>query len=520
MSSRRWVNIALTTAAVAGTGYLGYSYLYPSKSADASGEMFRAWVRLDRNTKELRSFPLLSHQSVQSLLTSHVKSSSRVLPSGKKWSWNIAQVSSNDPCEDTHNEMVIARDEEASKGGKNKGELLFFAVMDGHAGPWTSQLLRNTLLPTAALELNALIQGLPSPLAPAKSNFLDISPLLPAAFRSDGSAQPRLVEQALKRTYITLDGSITAAALRLLEVPREQRPDIIAPFLRPALSGSCALLTVLDTQHEQVHVALVGDCRAVAGYWNDGEKRWICEVLTEDQTAKATKEIERLKKEHPGEEDNVARNGRVLGGLEPSRAFGDARYKWTKEQQERINRELIQPPDVLVTPPAFQTPPYVTADPVVTHRPFHIPLPSKSANPVAKGKGPTAQLRFLILATDGLWDELTPMEAVTIASTHLAHTHADTFPLSNDPPVLGNAGVDGKGPGAHQEDKPAKAWVYDERDTPAVCLIRNALGGTPDKVRRMLSMRPPHSRRERDDMTVSVVWWEEPKAEELAKAKL
>ncbi|KZT62825.1 protein serine/threonine phosphatase 2C, partial [Calocera cornea HHB12733] len=461
-----------------------------------------------------RSFPLLSHQAVQNLLNSHVRSSSLVLPSGKKWSWNVAQVASNDPCEDTHAEMVITRDEAATKGGKHKGELLFFAVMDGHAGPWTSELLSKALIPTAAAEMNALIQGLPSPFVKSKSDFLSISPLLPAAFRSDWSAQSSMVEKALRRTYTALDSSITTGVLRLLELPADKRPDIVGPLIRPALSGSCALLSVIDTQHEQVHLALVGDCRAVAGYWNDGEKKWICEVLTEDQTAKAVKEIERLKKAHPGEEENVARNGRVLGGLEPSRAFGDARYKWTREQQERINRELIQPPDVLNTPPNFQTPPYVTADPVVTSRPFRLPVPSKSANPIAKGKSPTAQLRFLILATDGLWDVLSPMDAVTIASTHLSHTHSETFPVSNDPPVLGNAGVDGK-PNVHANDdgKPGKAWVYDERDTPAVCLIRNALGGTPDKVRRMLSMRAPHSRRERDDMTVSVVWWEEPTPE-------
>jgi pyruvate dehydrogenase phosphatase len=38
--------------------------------------------------------------------------------------------------------------------------------------------------------------------------------------------------------------------------------------------------------------------------------------------------------EHPKEEEgDVIRVGRVLGGLEPSRAFGDARYKWPREMQ-------------------------------------------------------------------------------------------------------------------------------------------------------------------------------------------
>lgn len=39
--------------------------------------------------------------------------------------------------------------------------------------------------------------------------------------------------------------------------------------------------------------------------------------------------------EHPPEEENdIITEGRVLGGLEPSRAFGDARYKWPREMQE------------------------------------------------------------------------------------------------------------------------------------------------------------------------------------------
>lgn len=42
---------------------------------------------------------------------------------------------------------------------------------------------------------------------------------------------------------------------------------------------------------------------------------------------------ERMRKEHPmSERDTVIRNGRVQGGLQPTRAFGDAVYKWTNAQ--------------------------------------------------------------------------------------------------------------------------------------------------------------------------------------------
>lgn len=63
------------------------------------------------------------------------------------------------------------------------------------------------------------------------------------------------------------------------------------------------------------------------------EGKWKVRVLSEDQTGRSEKEAKRLQGEHPGEE--VVRRGRVLGGLEPSRAFGDARYKWTREVQEQ-----------------------------------------------------------------------------------------------------------------------------------------------------------------------------------------
>lgn len=47
-------------------------------------------------------------------------------------------------------------------------------------------------------------------------------------------------------------------------------------------------------------------------------------------------------------------------------------------------------------PALFKTPPYVIARPVVTHRKLSFPTDESTANPI----------RFLVLATDGLWDRL------------------------------------------------------------------------------------------------------------------
>lgn len=55
-----------------------------------------------------------------------------------------------------------------------------------------------------------------------------------------------------------------------------------------------------------------------------------------------------MQAEHPASErDTVISNGRVLGGLQPTRAFGDSCYKWTSEQAA----EYVCGPDALPTSP-------------------------------------------------------------------------------------------------------------------------------------------------------------------------
>src|ERR1700722_11681312 len=103
-------------------------------------------------------------------------------------------------------------------------------------------------------------------------------------------------------------------------------------------------MAVLDTAHRDLYVSCTGDSRAVAGVWEeqeDGKGSWRVEVLSEDQTGRNPNEIKRFKEhgafvlttrqltivlrriqsEHPADEAHtVTKNGRVLGGLEPSRA--------------------------------------------------------------------------------------------------------------------------------------------------------------------------------------------------------
>ncbi|KAJ8473914.1 hypothetical protein ONZ45_g16126 [Pleurotus djamor] len=288
----------------------------------------------------------------------------------------------------------------------------------------------------------------------------------------------------------------------------------------PAVSGSCALLALFDTAHKNLYVACTGDSRAVAGVWepSEGEKgSWRVEVLSEDQTGRNPSEKQRVNGEHPGED--VIREGRILGGLEPSRAFGDARYKWPRAVQETLNEAFLAGNGRSMRPPpsSFKTPPYVTAQPVVTHRKLSF-LPLDASQSPSQSKSPA--LRFLVLATDGLWDQLSNEDVVKLVGGHLQGLKGNVSKSDLDaavPTSTGSLGVDGKN---KMRTKDEGTWAFHDENLSAH-LIRNAFGGGDEpKLRRLLSIPAPYSRRYRDDVTVTVVWWEEGQEENARTASL
>ena len=55
-------------------------------------------------------------------------------------------------------------------------------------------------------------------------------------------------------------------------------------------------MALLDPLRRDLYVACTGDCRAVAGIWeesDDGSGKWRVEVLTEDQTGRNPNEAQR-----------------------------------------------------------------------------------------------------------------------------------------------------------------------------------------------------------------------------------
>ncbi|KAG8986621.1 hypothetical protein FRB90_003874, partial [Tulasnella sp. 427] len=271
--------------------------------------------------------------------------------------------------------------------------------------------------------------------------------------------------------------------------PKSLEYQLTVSALLPALSGSCALLAMLDGANNDIYVACTGDSRAVAGYWDvdkAGKGKWRVEVLTEDQTGRNPNEHKRIQSEHPPEEASyVIQRGRVFGGLEPTRAFGDSRYKWPKEFQLRL-QELFgegSPLTIRRPPSDLKTPPYVTSRPEITHRklPFN-PEPTSSKS------GSSSNLRFLVMATDGLWDRLSSAEVVALTGEYLNRVAPSGSPSSSSPSTISKVdlarttvetpdspGVQGKGAAEPTESGTEGSWTFVDKNI-STHLIRNALG--------------------------------------------
>ena len=138
---------------------------------------------------------------------------------------------------------------------------------------------------------------------------------------------PNIIAAALKNAFLKLDKDISDKPLNLMNKTKESTSTIPSATdlqsVLPALSGACALLSVIDTARNRISVAVTGDSRAVMGVWDPATSKWKVDVLTDDQTGRNMNEVARMQKEHPEAEKNtVVSQGRVLGHLEPTRAFG------------------------------------------------------------------------------------------------------------------------------------------------------------------------------------------------------
>jgi len=160
------------------------------------------------------------------------------------------------------------------------------------------------------------------------------------------------------------------------------------------------------------------------------------------------------------------------------------------------NGQPLRPP-----PSLFKTPPYVTATPVVTHRDFDFGSVSQPS------RSPAA--RFVVLATDGLWDKLSSEDVVALVGGHLKGLKGTIPKIALPelvPTVSGSPTVEGKD---KKRNNIGGSWAFEDENVSSH-LIRNAFGGGDiEGLKKLMSIPSPFARSYRDDTTVTVIWWED-----------
>lgn len=302
-------------------------------------------------------------------------------------------------------------------------------------------------------------------------------------------------DHAIKKAFLDLDRHILDRAAEAIKGPTflaDALADTVAAY-----AGSCALVSYYNERSKLLKVACAGDSRAVLGRRSKAGQ-WEATALSADQTGYNKDEVTKLQAEHPDEPDMI-KGGRLLG-MAVTRAFGDARWKWSKELQEKARDRFFGPS--LREP--LLTPPYMTAEPVIT------------TTLIKPDKGD-----FVIMASDGLWDRLTSEQAVDLVGRWIAtHDTAKAAPapdLSKTPPPE-EPYKKRTNPKGHMAFTNA-ALVHSKNfividDNAATHLARNALGGADeDMLRGMFTVEPPYSRKLRDDISIQVIFFgEDPNA--------
>lgn len=441
-------------------------------------------------SKEPRSsFAKLSPQDVDTILRAN--EFTQDFPSGGSVkSYDSNQLASNSPMEDTRAE---------AKCLLTSGLLL--GVFDGHGGAACAQVLSKRLfayisaylLPPAALNqyIASLSTETPLQLLEAYNDRVqfvdDVRDIYRASFKRYLDDIAKLdygkafeMRKALEESVLRLDADLADEALT-----RDLDGTLNLKTLSVAMTGAVACVAHIDGP--QLHVAHVGDCNAVLGVRTDESNTWQANKLTVEHNTYNTEEYSRILAEHPHNESNtVLKMGRLLGQLAPLRALGDFRYKWSIGTMKDVVQAQFGEGAM---PPNYYTPPYLTARPEVLHHRL------------------TPKDKFLILATDGLWDIVSPLQVVRLVGEHMSGKVTLSplkLPRRNMRLSDIHDSLQTRREGLRTKPRDRNASTH---------LIRSALGGTEygidhGKISQLLSLPEDVVRVFRDDITITVVYFD------------
>nr|XP_023015402.1 pyruvate dehydrogenase [acetyl-transferring]-phosphatase 1, mitochondrial [Leptinotarsa decemlineata] len=407
---------------------------------------------------------------------------------GSVKSYDSNQLASNNPMEDTRSEATCLL---------TKGFLA--GVFDGHSGAASAQVIAKRLfhyITACLLPHDVLTNYVKSLSLPVRSELVrphndkvqfvdDVRDIYEASLTQFLKELSELgynknieVPKAMEKAFLRLDEDLSNEAL-----PKEGQP-INFKTMSVAMSG--AVVCVAHIDGGDLHVANVGDCCAVLGTLSETNS-WQVNKLTIEHNSYNQSEVDRIIKEHPYNEClSVIKMDRLLGQLAPLRSMGDFRFKWKKEIMINLIAKHF---GEQVIPPNYHTPPYLTALPEVKHHRL------------------TPRDKFLILATDGLWDIMTPLQAVRLVGEHMkGKVTLSPLKLPRKNMTLNeiNEMLLQRKEGLKTKPRDSNAATH---------IIRNALGGTEFgldhlKISQLLTLPEDVVRVFRDDISVTIVYFD------------
>ncbi|KAI8827351.1 phosphatase 2C-like domain-containing protein [Chytriomyces cf. hyalinus JEL632] len=446
-------------------------WFVPVAAAVAAGAAYKYYQQTDTIVPAESATGIAAQVDIDSIIYSQssittLASASNASPAGLRL--DSCTVGSNNPSED----RIAA----ISLGPTSQ----LFIVVDGHVGEQCAQIVVDHIAPYIAQELKSRR----AVSTVSNGSWWWPTASSPAASTSS-SDRSQLVTESITAAFERLDSDIVNGAF-MTPAPKvskttladaEAHKQLLNASIASAVSGACTLVALVDGQ--DLFVSCAGDSKAILGSRNEDGSFEAIDLSVENRPDHP-EERERILREHPGEDPdmlvgvrpNYDASFRVLQYIAISRALGDAFLKWPITTAQSLPEPLVTKKTV----PHCATPPYVTATPLTTHRRIN-----------------TSKDRFMILCTDGLTDELSSKEAVSIVHGFMRVAQAVE---------KGTNRVWGEDPLSHQ-----KGWVLDRDDNAAACLVRNAFGGKDDAVSRILAVEYPDSRDVRDDVSVQVVFF-------------
>lgn len=433
--------------------------------------------------------PKLSPQEVNNILTAS-EYTHEFSGEGPVRSYDCNQLASNNPLEDTRSEANCVM----TPG-------MLFGVFDGHGGAACAQVISKRLykyiaaclLPGDALNkyyqslinkdsekleliqtYNDKVQFVDDIREIYKNSFLDFITEL----NKTNNENDFEMSKALEKAFLRLDDDLSKEA-----IPKEDEK-VNMKTLSVAMSGAVACVAHMEGDH--LHMANVGDCCAVLGVLSETNS-WTAKKITNEHNTYNQAEVDRIIKEHPyNESDSVIKMERLLGQLAPLRSMGDFRYKWSRDT---INKLVVKYFGEHMIPPNYYTPPYLTGKPEITYHKL------------------TPRDKFLVLATDGLWDIISPLQVVRLVGEHMSGKITLSplkLPRKNMKLSEINEMLLHRKEGLKSKPQDRNAATH---------LIRHALGGTEygidhGKLSQLLSLPEDVVRVFRDDITITVVYFD------------